>query len=136
MQPHVHADDHLKLQQVLGYHHADIIFTIQRLGKYCRAPAKPAAAKDPTAPAIMAALGPLVDLNRPADTKPGTKNTKHRIKSGIRAQTVLNVSASDAAREQLSTLAHQPGSPPTTACTMLCRANTTRDASAVLTDCK
>lgn len=73
---HVHADDHLKLQPALGYHHADISHTIQRLGKYCRAPAKPAAAKDPTAPAIMAALGPLVDLNRPADTKPGTKKAQ------------------------------------------------------------
>jgi hypothetical protein len=41
-----------------------------RLGKYCRAVARPPAAMAPTAPAIAAALGPRGDRNSAAVTNP------------------------------------------------------------------
>lgn len=43
---------------------------LYRLGKYCRAAARPPAATAPTVPAIAAAFGPRTDLNRPAAKKP------------------------------------------------------------------
>lgn len=50
---------------------------LYRLGKYCRAAARPPAATAPTVPAMTAALGPLTDLNNPAVTKPAHSNMQY-----------------------------------------------------------